>query len=365
MRIAISCRSILLKSRTGIGRYTYHLIDSLGKIDPYNSYVLYAAKRLFDHKRRLPAFHYQNMKARMDYFNAGPGKADVYHMPFIGNIDRFDGKYIVTVHDLIYKAYPQGHTQATIDLSQSQMEQVIKRADHIICISSSTRRDLHRFFDYPQDQTSVVLNGVDHDIFYPLSDQTETKTFLRSLGVDGDFILSVGTIEVRKNLEGLLRARAILKTDLPVVVAGMQGWMTEKIAPLIKELKLDGKVIFTGYVSDAQLNMLYNTCKVFVFPSFYEGFGFPIVEAFCTGAAVVSSNSSSCAEVASDAALIVDPNEPRSIAAGMEQIISDTKFANALREKALKRAQEFSFVKTAQETLKVYNQVSHAQTLSV
>ena len=306
MRIAVNCRSVLLSNRTGIGRYTYHLLDALGGIDPINGYVLYAPKRLFDVKRQIPFFPYRNFKASYDYFHGGPPAADVYHVPCPDNLVRFDGKLVATIHDLIYQTYPQGHTRQTIAMTHHFMEQTVKRADKIICASESTRRDLHAFFDFPKEKSCTILNGVDHRIFYPLQDKREALSFLKECGMEPGFILFVGTIEPRKNLPGLLEAMGRVKAEgraPPVlVVAGMSGWMGEQTAPMVRRLGLERRVIFTGYVSDEQLNMLYNTCGVFVFPSFYEGFGFPILEAFCAGAAVVVSKTSSCLEIAGDAA---------------------------------------------------------------
>ncbi len=354
MRIVINCRSILLKNRTGIGRYTYHLLDQLGAIDPKNEYCLYARKDLFDFKRKLPQFNYPNFKKLIDILQRPVPLGDVYHVPCPADIDHFEGKVVVTIHDLIYKTYPQSHTQETIDLSERAMQGIVKRADKIICISESTRNDLHRFFDYPKENSCVVLNGVDHSIFYPLQDPGAAKSFLSAQGISGEFLLFVGTIEPRKNLMGLLEAMALLKHPLPLVVVGMKGWMTEDIIPKIKQLGLEGRVIFTGFISDAELNMLYNTCKAFVFPSFYEGFGFPIVEAFAAGACVIASFVSSCGEIAEDAAVLINPNSPAHIAQAIDSVLGDSALNAAYKAKGLRRGQEFSFRRTAKDTLSIY-----------
>ena len=172
MRITINCRSILLSQRTGIGRYTYHLLDNLGQIDQTNEYILHAPQRLFDFKRRLPDLsRYQNFKSRIDYGHWGAGKSDIYHLPCPDVIGPHSGKLIVTVHDLIYKTYPQGHKPQTIELTEKYMQAIAAKADQIICISENTRRDLHSYFKIPLERSCVVYNGVDHRIFYPLSPQ--------------------------------------------------------------------------------------------------------------------------------------------------------------------------------------------------
>ncbi len=355
MRIVVNCRSILLPKRTGIGRYTYHLLAELGGIDPGNEYLLYAQKNLFDRKRQLPRFEFSNFKPALDMFRRPIPRADVYHLPCPMEIGVFEGRVAVTIHDLVFKTYPQSHTQETVDMTESLMAGIVKRADHIICISQSTRNDLHRFFDYPKRQTSVVLNGVDHNRFFPLSNTDAAKTFLKSNGMPEDFLLFVGTVEPRKNLTGLLEAMSLVKqAALPLVVVGMPGWKSEGVTADIERLGLQGKVIFTGFIRDEELNFLYNTCKVFIFPSFYEGFGFPIVEAMSAGAAVICSSTSSCGEIAGDAAILIDPKDPAGIANAIERVAQDPDLVTSLKIRCLQRAQEFSFKRTAQETLGVY-----------
>ncbi len=361
MRIAINCRSILLSQRTGIGRYTYHLLDNLGQIDHTNEYILHAPKRLFDFKRRLPDFsRYNNFKNRIDCFHRGIGKSDIYHLPCPDVIGPHSGKLIVTIHDLIYKTCPQSHTPQAIEATEKYMQAILGLADKIICVSENTRRDLHSFCDYPLEKSCVVNNGVDHHLFFPLSGQEHLHagSQLKALGMIKPYVLYVGTIEPRKNLTGLLESFALLKSKKvfhgQLVVAGMKGWMTESIGGLIKQLDIQRDVIFTGFVSDGQLRLLYNRAEVFVFPSFYEGFGFPILEAFCCGAAVIASQTSSCAEIASDAALTIDPKDTKAMAQAMEQVLTDKTLKESLRQAGLKRAQNFSFLAMARQTLNVY-----------
>ena len=361
MRVAINCRSILLSQRTGIGRYTYHLLDHLGKIDHTNEYILHVPKRLFDFKRHLPDFsRYKNFKNRVDYWHRGIGKSDIYHLPCPDVIGHYEGKLVVTIHDLIYKTYPQSHNPQTIELTEKYMQAIAAKADKIICVSENTRRDLHSLFNIPPEKTCVVYNGVDHHLFYPLSPQERLNAAsqLKELGIDKPYILYVGTIEPRKNLAGLLESFALLKSKKvfqgQLVVAGMKGWMVENMGALIKQLGIEQNVIFTGFISDDQLRQLYNMAQVFVFPSFYEGFGFPILEAFCCGAAAITSRTSSCGEIASDAALTIDPKDTTAIANAMEQVLTDKIVKESLRQAGLKRAKEFSFLATAKKTLDIY-----------
>ncbi|MCA9409338.1 MAG: glycosyltransferase family 4 protein [Candidatus Omnitrophica bacterium] len=368
MHIAINCRSFLKKKYTGIGRYAYHLVKSLSEIDTRNAYSLYAKKGIFNLTKRVPRFGPANFLSKIDRFNVGPekflGKIDIYHSPSPSTLDVNNGaKVVVTVHDLIFKTFPQGHTQKTLDETDKQFKNIGEKAAKIICCSKNTVRDLQKYFNIKKNKISMVYQGVDKNLFYLIGREEEKYAvkLLRNKGIHEPFILSVGTIEPRKNLENILHAFDKLRTRKQfqgkLVVIGMKGWMSESIYGLIRKLELKEHVIFLGYLSDPELRMFYNKAEAFVFPSFYEGFGFPIVEAFCCGTPVVTSNVSSCPEVAQDAAMIVDPYDPESISQGIAQIINDQEVKNMLREKGLRRAGDFNFRKTAKKTLDIYKEV--------
>ena len=367
MRVAINCRSFLKKQYAGIGRYTHNLVDSLAKIDKENEYHLYSRLNFLDFKRHVPKSPGKNFTVKADWFNQGLEKTldkiDIYHSPSPDFIDIEKAKIVVTVHDLVYRLYPQGHTQETIETTDRQLREIVKKADKIICCSQNTVDDLNRYFYLDRHKVSLVYQGVDKDNFYPMDDQDKTiaRKDLSDLGVSEPFILFVGTNEPRKNLKNLLFALVDLKNQNrfkgKLAVVGMEGWLNDDIQSIVTKLEIKDNVHFLGYVSNEMLRNLYNLCEVFVFPSFYEGFGFPLVEAFSCGAAVVTSNISSCPEVAKDAALISNPSDPREIASAIEHILEDQKLKSELKIRALRRANDFSFSKTAQETLKVYQDV--------
>ncbi|HBR14479.1 MAG TPA: hypothetical protein DD723_02915 [Candidatus Omnitrophica bacterium] len=368
MHIAINCRSFIKKKYTGIGRYTYHLVKSLSEIDTQNEYQLYAKKGILNLNKRLPHFGVKNFIIKTDRFNRGIekslGKVDIYHSPSPDSLNVNNGaRIVVTVHDLIFKAFPQGHTQRTLDETEKQFTNIGKIASKIICCSQNTINDLKKYFQVPEDKIALVYQGVDKNLFYRVGKDEEPTAakMIRARGLKEPFVLSVGTIEPRKNLENLLHAFDKLRTRNQfkgkLVVIGMKGWMSDGIEGLIRKLELKNHVIFLGYLSDQELRYFYNKAEAFVFPSFYEGFGFPIVEAFACGAPVVTSNVSSCPEVARDAALIVDPYRPEDIAGAIARIVKDSSLRQTLRQKGFKRAQDFNFRKTAEETLKVYQEV--------
>jgi len=368
MHIAINCHSFLRKQYTGIGRYAYNLVHSLGQIDNKNTYSLYARQSLFSSKKKLPAFFYKNFLRKYDYFNQGVSSilkgVDIYHAPAPEVLEAPKGsRVIVTVHDLIYKAYPQGHTQDALLRSEAHFQSIIKEADKIICCSQSTLNDLKKYFPINDSRLAMVYQGVNKYLFYPI-DSLESKKAQKNLkkkGVEGQYLLFVGTIEPRKNLVSVLKALEILKKQFrftgKLVVVGMKGWMSEDIDERISKYGLTNDVIQLGYLTNDELRYVYNGASLFMFPSFYEGFGFPIVEAFSCGVPVLTSNVSACYEVAKDAALIVNPYDSDEMARKAYSVLSTKELAKDLRAKGLKRAEDFSFARTAKETLNVYKSV--------
>ena len=368
MRVAINCRSFLNKQPTGIGRYAYHLVKSLSEIDHENEYRLYASGGLFNLKKRLPRFNARNFAPRNDWFCRGPAAvvrdADVYHVPSPGPWEAPPAvPTVVTVHDVIFKAFQQAHTPQTIATGERQFADIKAKAAKIICCSRSTANDLQKYIQVPKEKIALVYQGIDNDIFHPLdaNERPAADKMLKTLGLRGPYLLSVGTIEPRKNLVNVLRAFHRLKTKGKfkgkLAVVGMRGWLHSDIGKIIEQMALSKEIVFLGYVADRVLRYLYNRAEVFVFPSFYEGFGFPIVEAFSCGAPVVTSNVSSCPEIAGDAALTVDPNSEEAIAWAIERLLHDAGLRGDLVRRGKRRAEDFDFRKTAQQTLEIYKEV--------
>ena len=365
MRIGINCRSFLNQRSAGIGRYAQHLVKSLSDVDVVNDYFLYVRRNLFDLRKKIPRVPARNFQTKVDWFKQGITKTlpeiDIYHAPSPETLDIDGCKIIVTMHDLIYKAFPQGHTEATIATTNQQFQGIVERADKIICCSEYTKKDLLKYFPMDQNKIAMIHQGVDKNVFYPVSsdERPAARAAIRAKGVTGPFILFVGTIEPRKNLKNLLKAFALIKKEFQgsLAVVGMKGWMSDDIGALVEELNLKNNVHLLGYLTDEELRYFYNEAEVFVFPSFYEGFGFPIVEAFSCGAPVVTSNASSCPEVAAEAALLIDPTNVQDMVDKILRVMRDRTLRNSLKEKGLKRATDFSFEKTARETLAVYRNV--------
>ncbi|MDP2921160.1 MAG: glycosyltransferase family 1 protein [Candidatus Omnitrophota bacterium] len=356
MRIGIDIRSTLKKTNTGIGRYTINLVKSLLEIDRDNSYYFYNRKRLFDFKRRLPDFPAKNYR----------------HVRNLPEIDAFHTssydlekpkkakKLIVTVHDVIIKAYPAGHSEKTIKEIDVLIKRVLGEADLLIADSFNTKSDLMKFYSAPESKIHVIYPGVN-----PLLSPLQPRRLPKASYEVEEYILFVGTLEPRKNIQGLIKAFNYVKKNLvgavsdrplQLYIAGMKGWMYEDIFKEYERSDFKGDIIFKGYAPDEELAALYKNASVFVYPSFYEGFGFPIVEAFGYGAPVVTSRTSSCGEIAGGAALVIDPENYREIGEAILKIINSDTLRQGLIAKGLERAKEFTWENTARKFLKIFTQ---------
>ncbi len=355
------------KQFTGIGRYAYNLVHCLAKIDRDNEYFLYTPRPLFDFKRVDPSVRSRNFHVKRDIFGRGQAATlrdvDIYHAPCPEPMMLKGPRIIVSIHDLVYKAYPQGHTASTIEMTDREISGIVERADKIVCSSHNTLEDMKKYFTVDPEKLCVIHLGMNLDEFRPLKaeEYAPAQKIIAQKGVSGEYLLFVGTREPRKNVKGILKAFALLKERNKfggkLVIIGMKGWMSEDFAQLAADLKIKDEVIFPGFVTNQELRFFYGLSRALIFPSFYEGFGFPIVEAFCCGTPVVTSKTSSCGELAGEAALTVDPGDIEDIAAQMERVAHDEALRVTLKEKGLERAEKFSYERTARETLELYRKV--------
>ena len=365
-RIGIDAR-LTFYSQAGISQYTQHLVGQLARLDPESSYLLLQSRKdrrnlaSAANQRRVacwtPAHH--RFERRALGIETLPLRLDLLHSPDFIPPHSKHFRSVITVHDLAFLRYPEFMTVASRRYYNDQIEAATRRADHIIAVSEATRADLLELLAVPAGKISVIYEAAD-ERFRPLSGE-EVSAQLKAYDLTPGYALFVGTFEPRKNIDGLLRAYAILRSDLPdaprLVMVGKRGWLDDDLLPLVAELGLEEHVRWLESVPYSQLQAIYNGAGVLCMPSYYEGFGLPVLEAMACGKPVIVANRSSLPEVVGDAGVLVNPDDTTEIAAAMQRVLSDNDYAESLSRAGLARAATFSWEKAARETLAVYRQV--------
>ena len=261
---------------------------------------------------------------------------------------------VVVVYDLVFKLFPE-YYRGWINLAYLGVffPPSLKRARQIIAISQCTKNDLVRLYGVSPDKIEVIYPAVG-DQYRPITDQAWLNEIRRRYSLPNKFIFNVGTIEPRKNVARLVEAYRALPAELraayPLVLCGKKGWG--------KTFTEESGIILLDYVSEADLPLIYNLAALFVYPSMYEGFGLPILEALSCGIPVITSNVSSMPEVAGEAALLIDPQETGQLSAAMTKVLTDPILALEMGRKGLAQARKFSWEKAAAETLAVIKKVA-------
>lgn len=266
----------------------------------------------------------------------------------------------MTVYDISFLHYPEHHTEANrIHCLKGTLEGA-RRADCIIAISEHTKKDLIDHLNAPDDKIVVTPLAARRE-FHPRP-ETEVRAYVsKHWGLDTPYLLSVGTLEPRKNIRCLINAFCSLPEEISdnyqLAIAGGKGWLSSDIHQSVVEMGAESKVRFLGYVPEPDLPWLYCGATCFVYPSLYEGFGLPPLEAMASGIPVITSNTSSLPEVVGDAGLLVDPRSQEGLRSAIIKVLSAADLRREMSENGLKRAARFSWEKTALETLKVYERV--------
>ena len=267
---------------------------------------------------------------------------------------------VVVVHDLVHRVHPETHTTAYRWYLRTLLPASVRTADHVVTVSKSTKRDLQRFHNIPDNRVSVAYPAA-ADRFKPRDiPHSERERLREEYDLPDDFILFVGNIEPRKNLSNLVRAVRTLPTDIrvPLVVVGQDHVPDPEFKELLTADWTTELVRRPGYVPDDDLPLLYNLASVFAYPSIYEGFGIPPLEAMQSGTPVVTSDRSSLPEVVGDAGVTVDPTDPDAIASGILRVLRDEGFATQRRELGLERSSQFSWDETARTICDTIAEVS-------
>ncbi len=361
MHIGIDARLTYYRAG-GISTYIVRLVEALEQIDTVSRYTVFHSRKmrepLVNRFRRAslwtPSHHaLERLALSIELLAYG---LDVYHTTDFIPPQFGARRQIITVHDLTFLHYPQFLTDESRRYYNDQIQYAVEHADHILTDSDASKRDLVAMLGVPAEKITVHLLGVDES-FQPLPPET-VDHYRRALQLPEDYLLFVGTFEPRKNILGLAESyKALLEKQPdapPLVLAGHEGWNFEELRTQIEALDLGEKLLWREAIPQDAMPALYNAAVALVTPSYYEGFGFPALEAMASGTIPIVSNRSSLPEVVGDVGLQVDPDDRAALTAALERVLGDEVWRKANEQAGLERAATFRWERTAEIALSVY-----------
>lgn len=379
MNVLIDATSIT-KKKAGVGVYAKNLIEELTRVHPGPHFFLLVQdddpELEFGGRGnvtmiRVPARLFRLLPLRLLLEQAFVPfllvklRIDVIHsLHYSFPLVRFGSRQVVTLHDMTFFNMPEVHKPVKIAYFRMFIRAAVCFADKVIFVSHSALQDCTARLG-PLRVSSEVIHLGKSDAFAPDLDPAEVLRVRMKYGLPEEFILYVGMIEPRKNLSRLVSAFAAVcatHPSLSLVIAGMQGWMNNGLMETISGLKIESRVIFTGFVPESEKPFLIVASKVFAYPSLYEGFGIPVLEALACGVPTLTSNVSSLPEVAGNAALMIDPRSVTEMSSALERLLSDESLREELRRESLHQAAKFTWVRTAAMTLTAYENVLSPKT---
>lgn len=394
MKIGIDCRTILNPARGeagGIGHYVYQLVRHLLKIDHENEYVLLFDERI--KRKKIKKFSQKNVKIIFHpfflYYKFVPikfayrlydatiekEKLDILHLPRVSSFPRkINVKTILTIHDLSFLKIPLCFSKKECEKEKERLSSTLPNVEMIIAVSQSTKDDLVNNFEFPAEKIKVIYHGLDERFFKQASPE-EIEKVKKKYKIKNNYIFFLSPLEIRKNVCRLITAfdylREIIKNEpqkfssvfedknIQLVLSGKPGSGLKIIKETIKKSPYKKDIILTNYVPPEDLNPLFDGAKVFAFPSLYEGFGLPVIEAMAGRIPIVTSNLSSLPEIiGEDNAIFVNPYNDKEIARALVEVLTNKELREKIIANASKRVKEFTWQRTAQETIKVYQEVA-------
>jgi glycosyltransferase involved in cell wall biosynthesis len=367
VRVAIDARKI---HDFGIGTYIRNIVRQLARLDRENEYVLICRAQ----DRELASTLGPNFRVAVDDskpysvreqisvpWTALRTRAQLLHEPHYVLPPLVRGRSVVTIHDCIHLRFPEYlPTRGALAYARAQMGSAARRSDRILTVSEASKRDILEFFDVAPEKIAVIPNAIDERFLTPPTDEA-LRMVAERYQLQGDFVLYVGNIKPHKNVERLVdafqRVRQSGHDALRLVVIGDEISTNAALRRLVHRYNLHKHVRFLGFLPDETLSAVYRLAAVFVFPSLYEGFGLPPLEAMACGTPVIASNVSSLPEVTGDAALLVDPRSADEIAAAIERVLADSSLRADLEARGLARARQFSWERSVRQIRDIYLEV--------
>ena len=371
MRIAIDA-TILRSQNTGTGFYVINLLNGLMKYDKENEYIVFGNKEIIkkfvflnNKNFRIENVIFKNRIVRVLWqlfilpFKLKKLNVNILHSTnYITPLFKFNLKFIVTIHDLTFIIFPEKFTIVKRLFFRFMVPIFIRRADKVITVSENTKNDIIKFLKVPKEKISVTFETY-NECYDSEIKKEDSKKILDKYGINKNYFLFVGMIEPRKNILSILKAFIELDDELDedLVIVGKKGWYYREIEEFMENIKnkrLKNRIIFTGFVSEKELVSIYKNAEIFIYPSFYEGFGIPPLEAMVCGVPVITSNTSSIPEVVGDAAIKIDPYNYIELKEAIKVLKHNPQKKEEMSEKGKEQSKKFSSKKFAENTINIY-----------
>ncbi|MDD5109589.1 MAG: glycosyltransferase family 1 protein [Patescibacteria group bacterium] len=372
MNIGVDIRCLAERYRTGVGEYTWNLLRRLPRLLPGERFTYFcnAAKPV-----RLPELAAENVQIRLGRI---PSKAfnisvrllgrpqldvlcgaDAVFLPSLQSVAlRRSAKLIVTIHDLSFERYPEFFSpKARLWHRLVNPRWLCQRADAIFATSEHTRMEVVEYYRIPPERITVTPLGVDES-FFSRADSAGRAAVRQRYQLPQRYVLTVGNLEPRKNIASVIAAFDRLQPDADLVIVGRAVWNVETLRRLAQKSRLRQRMHFLGYVDAADRPTLYQMAAAFVYPSYYEGFGLPALEAMSSGVPVVAAGTTSLPEVVGDGGLLIDPYDVNDLAAALETILQDTRVRSRCIERGLARARQFTWEETARRSARAISKLT-------
>ncbi len=374
MKIWIDGYEANVPQRLGSSRVAFELIKHLEKLDHRNEYtILLPNSPMDDFPKARAGFNYKIIRPKRLWTTISlplalfkeKEKPDLFFSP-THYIPRFSNvKKVALIFDLSFLHFPQYFQRKDLWKLTNATMFIAKNASHIITISNSSKQDIIKTYGVDKGKVTVAYPGYSEELFYIDKNQTKIDSIKSKYNIEGEYVIFVGTIQPRKNLIKLISVFSKIDNLKLVIVGkttglGRQAWMFEDILKRPRQLGIEDKVIFTGFIPDNEINILLNGASAFILPSLWEGFGMPVLDAMAVGCPVIVSNISSLPEVVGNAGLLVDPNSENQIEQAIRTITTDKKLAAKKAKACLVQAQKFSWQKMAKTVLKVLEETASA-----
>lgn len=375
MKVGIDGRAAKWYRGTGIGTYTYELLNCLNKIDKKNNYLAFMPEnehcninfnnnfqiKNIDNSNKNDFWTEVNIRTTLE-----DSEAEIYHVPQngVGLPLKKTCPFTITLHDIIPYKMPETVGDTYLKIFFEEMPNIVSRCDGIITVSEYSKEDISKAFNYPKEKIYVTYLASEN-IYHPINKNFCKQFIEKNYSIKDDYILYVGGFSPRKNIVGLIEAFSLLiknynhtnKKQLKLIIAGNQGKSYSIYKKRVEDLKIENNVIFPGFIPVEHLPFFYNAAELFVYPSFYEGFGLPPIEAMACGIPVIASNVTSIPEIVEDCALLIDPSDVDELCTSMLEVLNDDLLKSQLIKRGFSKASELSWEATANNTIKAYESI--------